>query len=64
MRIVGGNHSLRTVYAFEANGEFLLSPSPEVRGGRRPIGRFDSRDELEAYAAARRCEVQWQPAVN
>lgn len=63
MRIVGGNRSLRTVYAFEAGGELMISPYPETKGGRRPIGRFDTKEELEAYAADRRCEVQWQPPV-
>lgn len=60
MIIVGANNKQRMVYAEIMEGEFLLSPFPEVRGGRRPIARFDTKEELERHAANRRCEVQWQ----
>lgn len=60
MIIVGANSKQREVYATEANGEFLLSPFPEVRGGRRPIARFDSVEELEQHAINHGCSVQWQ----
>lgn len=60
MIIVGANSKQREVYATEANGEFLLSPFPEVRGGRRPIMQFDTAEELEQHAANRKCTVQWQ----
>lgn len=60
MIIVGANNKVRTVFAMEINGEFLLSPFVETRGGRRPIARFDSKEELEIHAISRRCEVQWQ----
>lgn len=59
MIVINNASQSRTAYAFEANGEFLLSPFPEARGGRRPIARFDSRDELETYAAARQHRVTW-----
>lgn len=59
MIIVGTNRKLRTVYAEQADNEFLLSPFAEVKGGRRPVNRFDSREQLEQYAVSRRCEVVW-----
>lgn len=59
MRIVNNSRSVRTVYAFEAEGEFMLSPLPETCGGRRPIGRYGTKEELETHAASRNCEVQW-----
>lgn len=60
MIIVGANIRQREVYAIEANGEFLLSPFPGVRGGRRPIARFDNAEELEQHAANHQCVVRWQ----
>lgn len=60
MKIVGANSKQREVYATEAEGEFLLSPFPEVRNKWRPIARFDSAEELEQHAANHRCIVQWQ----
>ena len=61
MIIVGGNRrKLRTVYAFEIeDGTFGLSPFPDIKNSRRPIARYDSKEELEAYVASRGCEVQW-----
>lgn len=49
----------RVVYAWEEGGEFLLSPFRETRNGRRPIDRFNSRDEIEAKAAERGVVVEW-----
>lgn len=59
MLIVGTNRKLRTVYAEQVGDEFLLSPFAEVKGKRRPINRFNSREQLEQYAETRRCEVIW-----
>lgn len=59
MIIVGANRKVRTVYAEQVGSEFLLSPFAEVKGRRRPVNRFDSREELEQYVTARRCEVVW-----
>lgn len=59
MIIVGTNRKLRTVYAEQVGDEFILSPFPEYKAGRRPVNRFDSREQLEQYAASRRCEVIW-----
>lgn len=59
MLIVGTNRKLRTVYAEQAGDEFVLSPFPEYKAGRRPVNRFDSRKQLEQYAETRRCEVVW-----
>lgn len=59
MIIVGTNRKLRTVYAEQAGDEFILSPFPEYKNGRRPVNRFDSREELERSVENRRCEVVW-----
>lgn len=59
MIIVGTNRRLRTVYAEQIGDEFLLSPFAEVKSNRRPVNRFDSREQLEQYANDRRCEVVW-----
>lgn len=60
MRVVNrGNRSARTVFAEQAGNEFVVSPFEEARNGYRPIGRFDSKEELEAYVASKRCVVQW-----
>lgn len=59
MIIVGSNRNTRTVYAEEIDGEFYLSPFPDVRNGRRPVARYDSREALEAYVSSRGCAVRW-----
>lgn len=58
--IIVGNRNTRVVYAEEIDGVFYLSPFPEVRNGRRPVARYDTKEELEAYATSRGCAVQWQ----
>lgn len=60
MIIVGPNRKTKIVYAWqEGNGEFMVSPYAEVKGGRRPVGRFDSKEQVEAYAVNRGRELQW-----
>lgn len=60
MIIVGAsNRNTRVVYAEEIDGQFFLSPFPEVRSGRRPVARYDSKEELETYVISRGCRIQW-----
>lgn len=60
MIIVGANNrNTRVVYAEEIDGQFYLSPFPEVRNGRRPVARYDSKEELENHVTSRGCGVQW-----
>lgn len=59
MRVIGNNRKIRTVYAWQEGDEFLLSPFPEAKGGRRPIDRFDNKEQLEASIDKRGCEVRW-----
>lgn len=58
MRIVGNNRK-RVVYAWQEGDEFMLSPFDTTKTGRRPIDRFDSKEELEAHVEPRGCEVKW-----
>ena len=60
MRIINPGKTARiTVYAWQEGSEFLLSPSREIEHGRRPIQRYDSRQELEQDVAARGNTVEW-----
>lgn len=53
--------SRRKLYAEQiSDGEFVLSAFPEVAATRRPVARFNTRQEVEQEAARRNCEVVWQ----
>lgn len=60
MRIINPNRPARlTMYAWAEGDEFLLSPVPETKAGRRPVQRYSSRQELEQDVAGRGNRVQW-----
>ena len=64
MRIITGRKLRRKVYAWKEGGEFMLSPFEATSGNRRPIARFDSKQDLEAAARSRNCEVVWQSTTS
>jgi len=60
MKIINPNRSpRRTMYAWVEGEEFMLSPFAEVANTRRPIQRYDSRQDLERDVAAKGNVVQW-----
>lgn len=64
MRIITQNTRQRVVYAFkeeisEGVFEYFLSPVDSVTHGRRPIARFDTKQELEMVANNRNCKIEW-----
>lgn len=50
----------REVFAWEDGEEWMISPFEEAQSMRRPIGRFNSRNELLTYAKERGVKVIWQ----
>ena len=48
-----------TLFAWQEGDEFFMSPYEEALHGRRPIERFDSREELEAAVRAKGNAVEW-----
>jgi hypothetical protein len=70
MRIVNQQAEKREVFAWtEVVGrnddqtdklEYMLSPFSQAQNGRRPINRYDSRNELLAAANLKNCRVTWQ----
>lgn len=70
MRIISQQSDRREVFAWsERVGvnddqtdklEFFLSPFAKMENNRRPVNRYDTRDELLAAANARNCRVTWQ----
>ncbi len=59
MRIIN-NRNQREIFGWHDDVGFYLSPWPAVAGGRRPINRYDSEEEILAVAEARNCRVTWQ----
>ncbi len=59
MIVLGPNRQVRMAFAFQEGDEFILSPFPEARNGKRPMMRFDTKEELETFAALRRHGVTW-----
>jgi hypothetical protein len=64
VRIITQGQKRRIVYSFKeeiAPGvfEFYLSPVAETTNGRRPMGRYDSQQELEMEVNRRDCQLVW-----
>jgi hypothetical protein len=60
MRIVSQQSDKREVFAWGEGDEWFLSPFPQVQNTRRPINRYNSREELLTAANAKHCRVTWQ----
>jgi hypothetical protein len=59
MRFVSSKKPRLTLYAWQEGDEWLLSTELETKHGRRPIERYDSKQELEQAVSARGNKVTW-----
>lgn len=53
----------RTVYGWVTNGVYYLSPDP-ADVSRRPLNRYDTREDAEAEAVARNCVIAWDNVLD
>lgn len=53
----------RTVYGWMANGVWCLSPEP-AGAARRPLNRYDAKEDAEAEAMARNCTIIWEDVLD
>lgn len=64
MKVVGpAGKAKRTVYGWETNGLFCVSPFPHDMP-RRPLNRHDTKEEAEAEAASRNCVIKWETVLD
>lgn len=63
MKISGRPGKKRAVYGWMANGLWCLSPEP-ADVPRRPLNRYDAKEDAEAEAMARNCVIIWEDVLD
>lgn len=60
MRAVDLNSTARTIYGWEEQGVFFLSPEPYDPDRRQPVNWYNTREEADRVAAERGVRLSWR----
>lgn len=63
MKISARPGKKRTIYGWAENGVWCLSPEP-AGVPHRPLNRYDTKEDAEAEAMARNCEIVWENVLD
>lgn len=63
MKISAKPGKKRAVYGWLDNGIYCLSPEP-ADVTRRPLNRYDTKEDAEAEAMARNCVIEWENVLD